>query len=75
MSGPTRQAIARMQEALGHHRDLGPSHGLRALKGTLHSELGEVLMGDGGSQVQGEAGICAALTIAEDAGPAGSGSE
>jgi SagB-type dehydrogenase family enzyme len=65
MSGRSELAVARLQEALEVTARLAPSEGLRALRGTLHSELGDVLrvMGqpDGARQA-----FVAALRIAEE---------
>jgi SagB-type dehydrogenase family enzyme len=65
MSGRNEQAMARLQQALGIIGDLAPSQGLRALQGTLHSELGEVLRAMGQPDRARQA-FCAALRIAEE---------
>jgi SagB-type dehydrogenase family enzyme len=44
MSGHNAQAIARLSEALTIIEGLAPNEGLSALRGTLSSELGEILL-------------------------------
>jgi SagB-type dehydrogenase family enzyme len=65
MSGHNEQAMARLQEALGVVEELAPSDGLRALGGTLHSELGEVFRATG-QHDSARREFCTALRIAEE---------
>src|SRR5438132_4042979 len=65
MSGHNEQAMARLQEALGVIAELAPTEGLRALRGTLHSELGEVFRAMGQYE-RARQSFCAALRIAEE---------
>jgi SagB-type dehydrogenase family enzyme len=65
MSGRSESAIARLQEALDVVASLAPSEGLAALRGRLHSELGEVLRA-AGRHDEARRALGAALRIAED---------
>jgi SagB-type dehydrogenase family enzyme len=65
MSGRAKQAVARIQEALSVIEELAPSEGLRALQGSLQSELGEVLRSMGQLDRAKQA-FRTALTIAEE---------
>jgi len=57
--------MARLQEALGAIAQLAPTEGLGALRGTLHSELGEVFRAMG-QHDRARQSFCAALRIAEE---------
>jgi SagB-type dehydrogenase family enzyme len=65
MSGHNEQAMARLQEALGVIDELAPSESLRALRCTLHSELGEVFRAMG-QRDRARQAFGAALRIAEE---------
>jgi SagB-type dehydrogenase family enzyme len=64
VSGRGELAIARLQEALDGVASLAPSEGLTSLRGTLHSELGEVFRAAGRHKEARQA-FGTALQIAE----------